>query len=165
MSPTSKRAGYSRTQVIIHWAVVALILFQLFFHEGMEMAFDARMDGGAPAGNPVPHIIAGVLVLVLAAARVIIRLGRGAPPHPQDQPAVLGLLANITHGLIYVLLFALPLSGAVAWFGGVEGAGNAHGGLLRYALIGAVILHVTGALVQQFVLRSGVLMRMLKPES
>lgn len=165
MSATTKTAGYSRAQVIIHWAVVALILFQLFFHEGMEMAFDARMDGEGAAGNPVPHIIAGVLVLVLAAARVIIRLRRGAPPHPEGQPAILGVLANVTHGLIYVLLFLLPISGAVAWFGGVEGAGDVHGGPLRLALIAVVILHVTGALVQQFVLRSGVLMRMLKPET
>ncbi|KKB77742.1 hypothetical protein VW35_13820 [Devosia soli] len=165
MSATTERAGYSRAQVIIHWAVVALILFQLLFHEGMEMAFDARMDGTGGAGNPVPHIIAGVLVLILAAIRVVIRLTRGAPPHPEGQPAALGVLANVTHGLIYVLLFALPISGLVAWFGGVEPAADAHGGLLRLALIAVVILHIAGALVQQFVLRSGVLMRMLKPES
>ncbi|PXA99068.1 hypothetical protein DMC47_05675 [Nostoc sp. 3335mG] len=165
MSATTEQAGYSRAQVIIHWTVVVLILFQLFFHEGMEMAFDARMEGGGTAGNPVPHIIAGSLILILAATRVIIRLTRGAPPHPKDQPAFLGVLANVTHGLIYLLLFAMPLSGLVAWFGGVEGAGDAHSGFLRIALIAAVILHVAGALVQQFVLRSGVLMRMLRPES
>jgi len=165
MSATTKTAGYSRAQVILHWAIAALILFQLLVHEGMETAFGARMDGEGVAGNPLPHIVVGVTILVLAAIRVGIRLKRGAPPHPQDQPAILGTLANVVHGLIYVLLFAMPLSGAVAWFGGVEGAGNAHGGLLRYALVGLVIVHITGALVQQFVLRSGVLMRMLKPES
>ena len=58
------------------------------------MAFDARMDGEDVAGNPVPHIIAGVLVLILAAARVIIRLTRGAPPHPEGQPAFLALSAE-----------------------------------------------------------------------
>jgi len=165
MSATTKTAGYSRVQIILHWAVVALILFQFFFHEGMEMAFDARMEGGAPEGNPWPHIVVGVTVLVLAAIRVVIRLTRGAPPHPEGQPSILGVLANVVHGGIYVLLFALPLSGSVAWFGGIEGAGDAHGGILRFALIGLVIAHVAGALIQQFVLRSGVLMRMLKPES
>ena len=165
MSATTKTAGYSRAQVILHWVIAALILFQLLVHEGMETAFDARMDGEGVGGNPLPHIVVGVTILVLAAIRVGIRLTRGAPPHPQDQPAILGVVANIVHGLIYVLLFAMPLSGAVAWFGGIEGAGDAHGGFLRYALVGLVILHIIGALVQQFVLRSGVLMRMLKPES
>ncbi|KFL32092.1 hypothetical protein JP75_03715 [Devosia riboflavina] len=165
MSSTTVTTGYSRAQVIIHWSVVALILFQFFFHDGMETAFDARMDGEGPAGNPLPHIIAGSLVLILAALRVIIRLTRGSPPHPMGQPAIFGVLANVTHGLIYLLLFAMPLSGAVAWFGGIERAGDMHGGPLRFALVALVIVHVSGALVQQFVLRSGVLMRMLKPES
>jgi cytochrome b561 len=58
-----------------------------------------------------------------------------------------------------------PISGLVAWFGGVEPAAMAHAGPLRLLLIGLVLLHIAGALVQQFALRSGVLMRMFRPES
>lgn len=163
MSASPRSAGYSRLQLILHWAVAALILFQLLVHEGMEMAWDGRMEGGEAGGNPLPHIIVGSAILILAAMRVVVRLRHGAPPHPQGQPAILGTIANIVHGLIYVLLFALPISGLVAWFGGVEGAAAAHAGPLRFALIALVLLHIGGALVQQFVLKSGVLMRMLKP--
>ena len=166
MSVSTPSAGYSRAQVILHWVIAALILFQLLVHESMEKAWDARMEGGPAEGaNPLPHIIVGSLILILAAVRIVIRLRNGAPPHPAGQPAALGVVANVIHGLIYVLLFVLPISGLVAWFGGIENAADVHGGPLRLALIALVLIHIAGALVQQFVLRSGVLMRMLKPES
>lgn len=160
MSAITASGGYSRAQVLLHWVIAALILFQLLVHEGIEMAWD-----GEAGGNPVPHILVGSAILILAAVRLIIRLRHGAPPHPAGQPALLGIVANVVHGLIYVLLFALPISGLVAWFGKVEGAADVHGGPLRLALIALVLIHIAGALMQQFVLRSGVLMRMLKPES
>lgn len=165
MSVSTPSAGYSRAQITLHWVIAALILFQLLVHEDMEMAWDGRMDGGAAEGNPLPHIVVGSAILVLAAVRLIVRLRHGAPPHPAGQPAALGLLANMVHWGIYLLLFALPISGLVAWFGGIENAADVHGGPLRFALIGLVLLHIAGALAQQFVLRSGVLMRMFKPES
>lgn len=166
MSVSTPSAGYSRAQIILHWVIAALILFQLLVHESMEMAWDARMEGGPAEGaNPLPHIIVGSAILILAAIRLIIRLRHGAPPHPAGQPAIFGVLANIVHGLIYVLLFALPISGLVAWFGGIENAADVHGGPLRLALIALVLIHIAAALVQQFVLRSGILLRMMKPES
>lgn len=165
MSSPTAPAGYSRAQVILHWLIAALILFQLLVHDGMEDAWRALRQGGEEGGNPLPHIIVGSAILILAAARLVIRLRHGAPPHPAGQPAALGLLANIVHWGIYALLFAIPISGLVAWFGGVEPAAMAHAGPLRLLLIGLVLLHIAGALVQQFVLRSGVLMRMFKPES
>lgn len=165
MLHTTAPSGYSRAQVILHWLIAALILFQLLAHEGMEMAWRAARMGEEASGNPVPHMIAGGTILVLAAVRLVIRLRHGAPPHPAGQPAVFAILANIVHWGIYVLLFAMPISGLVAWFGGVEPAAMVHAGPLRLTLIGLVLLHISAALVQQFVLRSGVLMRMLKPEN
>jgi len=165
MSQNTAPAGYSRAQVILHWLIAALILFQLLVHEGMEEAWRAMRRAGEDSGNPVPHIVVGSAILILAAIRLVIRLRHGAPPHPAGQPAVLALIANVVHWGIYALLFMIPISGLVAWFGGVEGAAAIHGGPLRLALIGLVLLHIAGALTQQFVLKSGVLMRMLKPES
>ncbi len=67
------------------------------------------------------------------------------------------------HGLIYLLLLLLPISGSVAWFLGVEAAGEVHG-LLKNLLLGAIVVHIAGALFQHFVRRSEVLMRMFKPD-
>jgi cytochrome b561 len=165
MSNAVSTSGYSRAQVALHWVIAVLILFQFLFNQPMIEAWYAAYKGGTEPGNPLPHMIVGSTILILALARLAIRLTRGVPPHPAGQPAALALVAKVVHGGIYVLLFALPISGLVAWFVGAEGAAFAHVGPLRFLLIGLVILHIAGALVQQFVLKSGVLMRMLKPVS
>jgi cytochrome b561 len=163
MSQNIASAGYSRAQIILHWLIAALILFQLLVHDGIEEAWRASHMGVAEAGNPLPHIVVGSAVLILAAVRLVIRLRHGAPPAPAGQPAALGLLASAVHWGIYVLLFLIPISGLVAWFGGVQGAALVHGGPLRLLLIALVLVHIVGALVQQFLLRSDVLMRMFRP--
>lgn len=71
--------------------------------------------------------------------------------------------AEAVYAIIYLLLILLPISGAVAWFAGVKPVGSAHA-LLTNALLGAIALHIAGALFQHFIRRSSVLMRMFRPE-
>jgi cytochrome b561 len=109
------------------------------------------------------HVAAGISVLLLALMRIYLRLTRGAPAPPADEPRLLQLTAEAVHGTIYLLLFLLPLSGAVAWFLGVKLAGDVHE-LLQNVLLVMIALHIAGALFQHFILRSQVLMRMFRPE-
>lgn len=155
-------AGYSRTHIFLHWAIALLVLFQLFVHAGMENAWIVRMGGVAEDANPLPHIVVGIIILVLAVWRVLIRLRNGAPPHPAGQPPILGRLASAVHVLFYALLFILPLSGLVGWFGNVEAASIAHV-WIQLAFLPLIGLHVIGALVQQFWFRNGTLWRMARP--
>lgn len=159
--------GYSALQVALHWIVVVLVAFQFLAHDGMEEAWRAfRRDEPAPADSTVlanMHVVAGVLVLLLALVRIYLRFTRGAPPPPQDEPRFLQILAEAVHGSIYLLLLLLPVSGAVAWFLGVEAAGDAHE-VLKTLLLVAIVLHVGGALFQHFVRRSDVLIRMFRPQ-
>lgn len=155
-------AGYSRTHIFLHWAIAVLVLFQLFVHSGMENAWILRLDGAAEGANPVPHIIAGIAILVLAVWRVVIRLRNGAPPHPAGQPAILTGLATAVHFAFYALLFILPFSGLAAWFGNAAPAAVAHV-WIQLAFLPLIGLHVLGALVQQFWFRNGVLWRMARP--
>ena len=34
-------AGYSGTQIVLHWLIAALVFFQVFFGDGMEHAYHA----------------------------------------------------------------------------------------------------------------------------
>lgn len=160
--------GYSSLQIGLHWAVVVLVAFQYVAHSGMEAAWNALRRDEVPAAETVAltnlHIGAGILVLMLAAVRIGLRLTRGAPPPPADEPRLLQLLSEVVHVAIYALLILLPLSGLVAWFLAVPAAGYIHG-LLTNALLAAIVLHVAGALFQHFIRRSDVLMRMLRPEA
>lgn len=160
-------SGYSPIQIGLHWAVVVLVAFQYVAHSGIERAWNALQEETLPpAGSEALtylHIGAGVTILLLALTRIALRMTRGAPPPPADEPRLLQIFAEIVHVAIYVLLILLPLSGIAAWFFSISAAGAVHV-LLEQALLAAITLHVAGALFQHFVRRSDVLMRMLRPD-
>ncbi|HHY48583.1 MAG TPA: cytochrome b [Alphaproteobacteria bacterium] len=160
--------GYSPLQVALHWAIAALVIFQLLVNRGMQDAFDDRMDGDAveDAGWALLHIATGLSILVLAIVRVIVRLRHGVPPPAARRGAILNLLANVTHLALYGFIFAMPITGALAWFGRSELSAEAHE-LGRLILIPLILLHALGAFVEHFAFRNDTLMRMLKadPES
>jgi cytochrome b561 len=155
--------GYSRTQIFLHWTIAALVVFQLFVNEGMQHAFADRLDGEwlDDFGGALLHIVAGVSILVLAALRLVIRLVRGTPGDYEDTPAILRWLGHATHWLLYGFIFAMPLTGAIAWFFGVELAAELHE-FGRLILVPAIGFHVIGALAEHFVFRNDTLRRMLK---
>lgn len=159
--------GYSSIQIALHWAVVVLVAFQYVAHSGMEATWNAlRGDKLPPPGSAsltYLHIVAGLAVLLLALTRIGLRLTRGAPSPPSDEPKLLQLFAEGVHYAIYVLLIILPMSGVAAWFFSIQAAGSVHV-LLKNLLLAAISLHVAGALFQHFIRRSDVLMRMLRPE-
>lgn len=159
--------GYSSLQIGLHWAVVVLVAFQYVAHSGIEAAWSALRRGEVPSADTAAltwlHIGAGTLVLLFGLTRIGLRLTRGAPPPPPDEPRLLQLLSEVVHVAIYALLLLLPVSGLVAWFLAVPAAGAIHV-LMKNALLGAIVLHVAGALFQHFIRRSDVLMRMLRPD-
>jgi cytochrome b561 len=154
-------------QVALHWIVVVLVAFQFLAHDAIEASWRAWIrDDASPADATVltyMHIGTGLLVLVLALVRIWLRITRGAPPPPADEPRILQWSGEAVHGLIYLLLIVLPVSGGVAWFFGLERVGDAHE-FLQKVLLGAIALHIAGALFQHFVRRSQVLMRMFRPD-
>jgi cytochrome b561 len=154
--------SYNRTQVLLHWIIAALVAFQIVFHDGIEELWNARMTGAIPnVPTPTPHTIVGLLILILMIWRVVVRLRNGAPPPPADEHPALRFLAGATHALFYVLLLAMPVSGAVAWFGGLELPAEAHE-LAAKLLIALVLLHLVAALVHRFWFRSGVVERIVR---
>ncbi len=159
--------GYSSAQVALHWVVVVLVAFQFLAHDGIETSWRA-FGRGAPAPDAVAvltymHIAAGMLVFILVVARLYLRLTRGAPRPPANEPRLLQISAEGVHVSIYILLLLLPLSGLVAWFAGIEAAGEVHE-LLKNLLLLVIVLHVCGALFQHFAMRSDVLIRMFRPQ-
>lgn len=161
------RKGYSSLQIGLHWLIALLILAQFLFHDPMEEAWDAVREGLAIPADSVfgsnLHAVVGLLVLALALVRLALRLTRGVPALPANDPAPLRLLAHVTHILLYALVIAIPLGGAAAWFGGIAPAARVHG-LAATALFWLALLHIVGALFQQFVLRTNILSRMAVPE-
>ncbi|SMC51784.1 cytochrome b/b6 domain-containing protein [Rhizobium sp. RU36D] len=162
-----KVKGYSRVQVGLHWAVVVLVAFQFLAHNAIEAAWNAgNAQTAEGSANPIlvtMHIVGGVLVLLMALTRIYLRVTRGAPEPPADEPRIMKLISEAVHGLIYVMLLALPASGIMAWFFGIRLAAVAHE-YLQAGLLGLIAAHIGGALFQHLIRRSDVMMRMFAPD-
>lgn len=155
--------SYSLMQKALHWIVAAMIIAQVVLHEGMVDAWRAFERTGDVSGLSGPvvlfHVWGGLAVLAFAIWRLTLRRTHGVPPVPADEPAALRFIAMATHVVLYGLMILLPISGAAAYFGGIEAAGEVHE-LMKPLLIVLVGLHVAGALYQHFWLKTDVLKRM-----
>ena len=165
MADRTAPEGYSLLQVSLHWTIAALVVFQLLFNEAVQDAFKDRLDGvgGAPDAGALVHVGVGLLVLVLAVIRLVTRFRRGVPEAHATNPWLVNLFGTIAHWALYGFIFLMPLTGAVAWFIGLEVSAELHeiGRLVLIPLIGA---HVLGALAEHYVFKTNSLRRMLKAE-
>jgi len=156
---------YSGLQIGLHWTIAALVILQLVYNEPMQRAFDDRVDMGSlalPTGGALVHVIAGSTILFLAIVRVFVRIRRGVPGAHAGKPMFVTWIGEATHIALYGMIFAMPLTGLVAWLFAIEGIAALHevGRLLFIPIIG---LHVIGALAEHFVFKNDGLMRMFRP--
>lgn len=169
---------YSRLAVLLHWVIAGLMIPMLFFGEEL-----VEVEEGGGTFLPSVHASVGMAILILTLLRIALRLIYTPPPLPASMPDWQRKLSGITHGLFYLLLIALPLTGVMASkamteapfaadmsiFGfmtavdlplpALPGASQVHeaGGKIGIALL---ILHVLAALYHQFWVKDGLLRRM-----
>lgn len=157
--------GYSGLQIVLHWVIAALVVIQLLVNDGIQDAFKERSDGGPFDGEigAIVHIAIGLTIFALAGLRFAVRLWRGVPEAHSTNPPLVNLAGHAAHVLLYAFLFAMPLTGAVAWFTGLELSAELHE-LGRLILIPLIALHALGALGEHFVLKTNSLIRILKAE-
>ncbi|SRR5579883_2082412 len=163
---------------LLHWLIVVLIAAQvalglagLMLPIGMEkLAVLAR------------HKSVGITILGLAALRLLWRWLNPTPPLPANLKPHERFLARFTHVALYVLLFAMPLTGwmmssahgfPVSWFnlyplpdlvpksGPLFNALVTAHAALAVSLAIVVTLHIAGALKHHYVLKDDTLRRML----
>ncbi|MCC2974841.1 cytochrome b [Massilia sp. IC2-476] len=170
---------YTIPAIVLHWLIALLIIAT--FTLGLVMT-------DIPGITPTKlkyfnwHKWAGVTVLLLATLRLLWRLLRHPPAYADEMPAWQRGAAHGLHWLLYILMFAVPLSGyfyslatgyPIVWFGVIElpvlmGPDPALKPVLKdvhywlnMLLAGLVGLHVAAALKHVFVDRDGVMARML----
>lgn len=162
-----------------------------FFHWLMALAilgngiFGLWMTGLAPSLSKINifalHKSIGLTVLALFLLRLAWRMADRRPPD-EPSPAWQRLAAHVTHGLLYVLIVALPVSGWVfnsahgyplQWFklfnlpplvakdDAVRHIAIIVHEYLFYGLLLVLAAHAGAALWHHFILRDNVLRRML----
>lgn len=177
MRPMQER--YTYTAMLFHWLIAVLVVAA--FTLGLVMT-------DIPGLTPTKlryfswHKWLGVTVLLLAVLRVLWRLFHQSPAYPDTMAHWQQSAARGLHILLYVLIFAVPLSGY--FYSLASGVPVVYLGLfklpvligadaelkpvlkavhfwLNMLLAGSVGVHVMAALKHQFVDRDGVLRRML----
>jgi cytochrome b561 len=98
---------YTNIAIILHWVIALGIvtnvtLAWLWPHILPDDVVRPAID---------VHKSIGITVLGLATMRLLWRLGHPPPPIPTSYQKWEITLAHITHALLYVILFALPLTG------------------------------------------------------
>lgn len=161
---------YSKTMIVIHWLTALLVLGAWLTAEGGRKVIE---------NPPLLHFTLGLAVLVLIVPRLVLRLS-GAVPDTNAQRGWLATAAKAGHGLLYLLLIGLPITGwytaarmgvTVSFLGlqlpalttPVQGPpgliADLHENAGTFILILAG-LHALMAIWHQFVLRDGTLQRM-----
>lgn len=99
---------YTRPAILLHWLVALLIVCA--FVMGLVMT---DIHGITPTKLKYYswHKWMGVTVLALACLRILWRLTHKPPPHPAHMPRWQVQAAEGMHALLYVLIFAVPISG------------------------------------------------------
>jgi cytochrome b561 len=170
---------YTPTAMALHWLIAVLIIGT--FTLGLVMT-------DIPGITPTKlryfswHKWAGVTVLLLATLRLLWRLVNRAPAYPRSMPLWQQRAAHTLHGLLYLLIFAVPLSGyfftlaagvPVVYFGlfqlpvliqpdpALKPVLEAVHYWLNMVMAGLVGLHVAAAFKHLLLDRDGIMQRML----
>lgn len=155
----TRTTGYSATQIGLHWITAILVVAAWITSDSMH----AFLRPGAEATGAPLHVMLGLGVMAAVLLRLVLRALRGAPDPVESSPA-LRRAAAWGHGLLYLLLVAVPALGMASWFGGLRSLGDIHGVVANLMLIAAGG-HALLALWHQYGRRDGTLMRMLRPQS
>jgi cytochrome b561 len=175
----SHEKKYTGVAILLHWLIALLIVCA--FTMGLVMT-------SIPGLTPTKlkyfswHKWLGVTVLGLACLRLLWRLFHPAPPYPASMPRWQIGAAHLLHLLLYVLIFAVPISGyfyslaagvPVVYLGlfplpvlidpnpGIKDILKLTHSTLNWVLLGCVCLHVLAALKHQFIDRDTILKRMM----
>ncbi|MDK9701887.1 MAG: cytochrome b [Sulfuritalea sp.] len=170
--------GFTGVAIGLHWLIAAAIIgtfaLGLYMHELPLSPQKLKLYSW--------HKWAGVTIFLCVLLRLVWRLSHRPPQMPAGMPAWQRKAAEATHVLLYLLMFAVPLSGwlmssakgfQTVWFGVLPLPDlldkNQELGdllqqvhmLLNFTMAALVIAHLGAALKHHFIDRDDVLARML----
>ncbi len=176
------RQHYDSVEIALHWTTAVLVGGLWLIAQGWS--FLPRGGDGRHALQSL-HTSFGVLFALVLLARILWRIGPGRRPAPAGS-GLMELGARLVHGALYLLLIAQVVSGPLwRWAGTAplspfglftipspfaltRDDGRIFGDIHAYVgntIIVLAGLHALAALFHHFVLRDGVLRRMLPATS
>lgn len=171
--------SYSPIAKFLHWGVAICVL--TIIPVGILMNMELPFSG--PLYNF--HKSLGIVILLLMTWRILYRISAGAPAAEPTLAPWQKTASSAVHGLLYVTLLAMPILGYLANSAyGEHGTATPFFGLfnippaiapnealantlfrihkyLGFGVAGLAALHIAAALQHYFIIKDGVLQRML----
>jgi cytochrome b561 len=160
---------------ILHWLMAAMLLAMLFIGVAMVASL------GDYHRLVAIHRPLGIMILILAAIRLVNRMFTTLPPFPPTMSVMEQKIASASERLLYALMFALPLVGwgmlsaghyPIVMFGPVHlppilpanptlyAVLRKTHTILAYLLFLTFLAHLGGVLFHQLIIRDRILNRM-----
>jgi len=171
---------YSGLAIAFHWLLALMICIS--FGVGLYMTSLTFSPQQLKLYNW--HKWAGITILALSAARLLWRLTHRAPVLPSNMPVWQRMASHVSHGALYILFFAVPLTGwayssaagfPIVWLGLVPLPDlveknrdlaellKPYHWIVAYSLAVVVVIHIAAALKHHFIDRDTILLRMIPP--
>src|ERR1700759_3853604 len=106
LRPAPVHRRFTPLQRALHWVMAVCILAMLFVGVGMVSTVAPEYLTLVNIHKPL-----GILILILALIRLVVRLRYGPPPLPLDLPEPMKLASYLSHYALYALMIAMPLIG------------------------------------------------------
>lgn len=158
----SSKTRYDLSQIVLHWLIAILIGANYLLGDAMSDAFKALVRAGGTGtidGGANAHRAIGVAVVVLLLVRVVLRLLKKSPAEVPGAK-VMQLAAKAGHLALYVLMFAVPVSGILAFNGLNRDLGEVHEVLTNLLMLLA-FGHAILAFYHHYILKDRLLTRMM----
>ncbi len=175
MQPPNEKFG--PVAIFLHWFTALAILVAVIFGLVSVYADSAELTRTAL----LIHQSLGFIAFVVVIFRIVWRMTHPAPPLPEAMPQSQKIAAATTHGLLYLTLLALAVTGYIGL--AARGRAISIAGLFdlprvvpldrvlsvtsqnlhdygQYVLYALLALHVGAALYHHFVVKDGILRRM-----
>lgn len=173
---THEPIRYHPFLVALHWLLALMIIVALVM--GSQVLAALPNDSPDKMFSLRAHMSIGIIIGVLMLARLIIRHSTTRPAKADSGNALLNTGARLAHLGLYLLVFAMVVSGIgisvlaglpdIVFFGSgaplpdsFEGAPRAAHGVLSKVLGVVILAHIIGWAYHQFVLKDGLIRRMM----
>jgi cytochrome b561 len=171
--------GFGRVARVLHWSIAVAIAVQLvvgYLMDGDESGHGRGRGRGGGSGHGrgrgggydpfgddrllTLHVVLGATILALATVRLVWRLTTPLPPWAPSLSSAERTIVHWTERALYVLMFAIPLSGLWLVLADDDDLLGAHVAT-HLAFFVVIALHIGTAAKHQLVDRDQLLRRML----
>ena len=156
--------SYHLSQIIIHWVIAFLVIYQFTSGEGIEFlvlesCIKSETNDLKSCQYLNNHYVVGVIIFLLMIIRLFLRFLLGSPQLHKSVPLIIKILAKLSHGIIYSTLLLMPISGLFMYYFN-SGISQFLHIVFSKILLFLILLHICAVAFHEGVLGSKLFYRM-----